>query len=157
MLDRLEMLAQDTNQALDSLPSMEELEVEELRDLARLQQQIKDLHDLMDKNKSEVGKVYDMLRVQVIPRLMEDQGVATMTLHGIGRVQLTDDLRVKVLDKLKQREWLEDTGNEDLITETVNASSLKALLRRKMREGEVIPGDTFEVSPFTRASIVKEK
>ena len=157
MLDRLEMLAEDTQKALDSLPSQEELENEELRDLAKLQQRLKNLHELMDANKSAVGKVYDMLRVAVIPPLMEDQGVASVTLSGIGRLQLTDDIRVKVLDKSKQYQWLEMNGNGDLITETVNASSLKALLRRQMREGEAIPGDTFEVTPFTRASIVKEK
>jgi len=157
MLDRLEMMAEETQKALADLPIQEELEKEELRDLARLQQRLKDLHELMDKNKSEVGKCFDMLRVAVIPKMMEDQGVATITLSGIGRLQLTDDIRVKVLDKSKEFEWLEETKNGDLIAQTVNASSLKALLRRYLREGKAIPEDAFEVSPFTRASIVKEK
>lgn len=156
MLDRLESLAKETADSMD-MHSYEQLMEMDIRDLAILQQRYKELHELMDKNKSNVGVVFDMIRTNVMPLKMDEAGVATITLSGIGRVQLTDDLRVKVLDKDKQFEWLEQNGNQDLISETVNASSLKALLRRLMREGEAIPGDTFEISPFTRASIVKEK
>jgi hypothetical protein len=42
-----------------------------------------------------------------------------------------------------------------MIQETYNSSSLKALLRRMLAEGVDIPDDIFNVTPFTRASIVK--
>jgi hypothetical protein len=42
-----------------------------------------------------------------------------------------------------------------MITETYNASSLKALFRRMISEGVDIPDDIFNVQPFIRASIVK--
>jgi hypothetical protein len=52
-------------------------------------------------------------------------------------------------------QWLRDCGYGDLITETYNASSIKAIFRKMIVEGAEIPGDTFAVTPFTRASLVK--
>jgi len=52
-------------------------------------------------------------------------------------------------------QWLRDCGYEGMITETYNASSLKALLRRMLVEGVDIPDDIFNVAPFVRASIIK--
>lgn len=52
--------------------------------------------------------------------------------------------------------WLARQGAADLITETVNASSLKALLRRKMKDGVEVPPELVKVSPYTYAAIVKK-
>lgn len=53
-------------------------------------------------------------------------------------------------------EWLARQGAADLITETVNASSLKALLRRKIKDGVEIPAELVKISPYTYAAIVKK-
>jgi hypothetical protein len=52
-------------------------------------------------------------------------------------------------------QWLRDCGYEGMVTETYNASSLKALFRRQMAEGVLPPDEIFSVTPFIRASIVK--
>lgn len=52
--------------------------------------------------------------------------------------------------------WLARQGAADLITETVNASSLKALLRRKMKDGVEVPPELVKISPYTYAAIVKK-
>lgn len=52
-------------------------------------------------------------------------------------------------------DWLARQGAADLITETVNASSLKALLRRKIKDGVEVPHELVKISPYTYAAIVK--
>lgn len=52
-------------------------------------------------------------------------------------------------------DWLGQLNATDLITETVNASSLKALLRAKMKDGIEIPAELIKVVPYTYAAITK--
>ena len=79
------------------------------------------------------------------------------TFDGLGRVQLASDLYASTREGKKEAaiQWLRDCGYENMVTETYNASSLKALFRRQIAEGVEIPDDLFNVSPFIRASIVK--
>jgi len=88
---------------------------------------------------------------------MESLEVKNATFEGVGRVQLASDLYASTREGKKDTamRWLRDCGYEGMITETYNASSLKALLRRLMVEGAEIPDDIFNVTPFIRASVVK--
>jgi len=51
--------------------------------------------------------------------------------------------------------WLRDNGRGDLIQPNINPSTLKATVKNMVREGEVVPEELLNVSPFTRASITK--
>lgn len=51
-------------------------------------------------------------------------------------------------------DWLARQGAADLITETVNASSLKALLRRKIKDGIEVPPELVKISPYTYTVVV---
>ena len=86
---------------------------------------------------------------------METLGTSSMKVDGYGRLGLTDDLRVKMLDKEQVYEWLEENDMGDMITETVNASTLKASLRKRLQKGEEVPDNLFELTPFTRANLTK--
>ncbi len=106
---------------------------------------------------SQVNRDLDELRLREIPTLMESLEVKNATFEGLGRVQLASDLYASTREgkKTDAMQWLRDCGYGDMISETYNASSLKALLRRMMVEGTDIPDEIFNVSPFVRASIVK--
>ena len=106
---------------------MEKIESMDLQSLARLQAQLRDLHEALDRSKSAVGKVYDYVRTGAVPNKMEEEGVENMAVTGVGRVSLTSDIYLKVNDKEASFEWLTDNGQSGLIQETVNSSSLKAL------------------------------
>lgn len=99
----------------------------------------------------------DDLRLKKIPELMESLGVKTATFAGLGRVQTAPDLYASTRKGKKPdaMQWLRDTGYEGMISETYNASSLKALFRRMLVEGVEIPDEMFSIQPFVRASIVK--
>lgn len=132
----------------------------DMNQLRTLCVQMKDLQRRKDELETQLSTVngdLDNLRLREIPTLMESLEVKNATFEGVGRVQLASDLYASTREGKKDTamQWLRDCGYEGMITETYNASSLKALLRRLMVEGAEIPDDIFNVTPFIRASVVK--
>ena len=113
--------------------------------------------DLLENELSDINKELDLIRTKKIPELMETMELRNVTIEGLGRVQLTADMYVSTREgqKAAAMTWLNDCGYSNMITETYNASSLKALIRRMMVQGTEIPDDIFNVHPFVRASITK--
>lgn len=145
---------------LDTIPD-EPPEEEQLEgDMVTLRQycaEMKDLQLQLLAKKVEAAAIrdsFDYLRMKKIPDLMDALTVTTIKFEGIGRLQKVADIYAKTKDKGASFQYLRDTGYEDMIKPTVNASTLKALLRRLLKEGVDIP-DCYEVTPYTRASIVK--
>lgn len=140
----------------DAPPEEEKLE----GDMVTLRQycaEMKNLQvQLLDKKveAAAIREPLDYLRMKKIPDLMDALLITTTTFAGIGRLQKASDIYAKTKDKDASFQYLRDTGYEDMIKPTVNASTLKALLRRLLKEGVDIPG-CYEVTPFSRASIVK--
>ena len=126
-----------------------------LVDLVGLQNELRQMHEKIDEHKCAIGKLYDHIRTNVVPAKMDEEGVDNITVTGVGRVSLTSDIYLRVVDKEKSFDWLEENGHADMIVSNVNSSSLKALLRRMLRDGVELPQDVFAVTPFTRASITK--
>lgn len=115
----------------------------------------KDAVDLIDK---EAGRVYDYMRLAAIPNRFEAENIKNVTVAGIGRVQLAGDLYAGIAPGKNEEafEWLRDNGRGDLVKETVNSTSLKAVLKSIMVKGEEeLPEGVFKAEPYTRASIVK--
>ena len=132
----------------------------DMNQLRTLCVQMKDLQRRKDELETQLSTVngdLDNLRLREIPTLMESLEVKNATFEGVGRVQLASDLYASTREGKKDTamQWLRDCGYEGMITETYNASSLKALLRRLMVEGAEIPDDIFNVTLFIRASVVK--
>lgn len=102
---------------------------------------------------------YDYLRLQAIPNAMESAGVENMNVEGVGRVGLTADMWITI--PAAQREaaykWLRENGHGDIITNTVNASSMKALAKSLIKDGVEIPAPLIKITPYLRASITETK
>lgn len=124
-------------------------------DAVHMMATLRGLNEAADEVKKAIGKAYDHMRVMVVPAKMDAEGLDGMTVAGIGRVSITGDIHASTVDKAGAFLWLEENGHGDIIQETVNAGTLKALLRRRLKEGEEIPEALFKVSPFDRASITK--
>jgi hypothetical protein len=105
---------------------------------------------------AEVRIPLDNLRLKKIPELMASLDVKTATFQGIGRVQTAPDLYCSTHKGRKDDaiQWLHDCGYGDMVKETYNSSSMKALIRRLIVDGADVP-DFMNVTPFVRASIVK--
>lgn len=122
--------------------------------------QMKDLQtrkEELESKLTQINKDLDDLRTRQIPDAMEALELRNATFEGLGRVQLATDLYASTREgkKADAIQWLQDCGYEDMIQETYNANSLKALFRRMIADGGEIPEEIFNVTPFTRASIVK--
>lgn len=128
-----------------------------LSDVAQLMHTVRLALDSVDSQKKILQKAFDQLRLKVIPDMMDEQNITSVKIAGLGRLGLTADMHVSTVKekKLEMFDWLRDTGRGDSIQETVNASTLKAMVKQMIREGEEIPDGLLNVNPFTRASITK--
>jgi hypothetical protein len=105
---------------------------------------------------SLINAKLDVLRLEMIPQVMDEEGMEKgPTYEGIGRITLTADMYTSVINKDGLYEWLGDNGLDDIIQPTINASTLKAFIKGRMRAGKEIPAEFVKVTPFTRASITK--
>jgi hypothetical protein len=118
---------------------------------------LEDQKEQLEAQLKSVNIELDKIRKVVIPETMEALGLRNATFDGLGRVQLAEDIYASTREGQKDAgmTWLRDLGYDDMIVETYNASSLKALFRRMIKAGQPIDDTIFNVTPFIRASIVK--
>lgn len=133
------------------------MSMDDLRSQCTTMRTLQNRKDELESELKATNIELDIIRTKRIPELMESMELRNVTIEGLGRVQLASDLYASTKSGQQQAAmvWLRDCGLDNMITETYNASSLKALLRRMIVEGADIPDDIFNVQPFTRASIVK--
>lgn len=129
----------------------------ELREIAVRMKALQDEKEKLEKQLAEINIELENIRVRKIPTMMESLGLKNVTFEGLGRVQLASDLYLSTKEGKKEEamQWLRDTGHTGMISESYNASSMKALIRRLLVDGAEVPTELFNITPFTRASIVK--
>ena len=96
----------------------------------------------------------DELRLRSIPEAMAESDIRTLTIEGVGRVQLAADCYATIKDKEAGYAWLAENGYEGLIQPYVQPSTFKAAVKEAMKKGQEFPEEIFNITPFTRASIV---
>ena len=133
------------------------MSMDDLRSQCARMKELQGQKDKLETELSDINKELDVIRTKKIPELMESMELRNVTIEGLGRVQLAADIYASTREGQKETAmtWLRDCGYDNMITETYNASSLKALFRRMIADGADIPDDIFNVQPFIRASIVK--
>lgn len=123
----------------------------------RAMHSIRQAKDAMDEQISALEREHEYLAKVAVPSAMEDEGIELLKVEGVGRVNLRGDLYASIVSGKKEEAfaWLLDTGRAGLITETVNASSLKASIKQGMANGESFPEELFKVTPYSKAVITK--
>ncbi len=126
------------------------LMVERMRALQREKEE-------MDDRYKYLNIALDQLRLKDIPEFMAENDIRTATFEGLGRVQLALDAYVSIVPDKKQEAygWLEEHGYDGLITEYIQPSTFKAAVKDALKNGQTFPEELFNITPFTRASIVK--
>jgi len=126
-----------------------------MSDLTNLIEEMKELGDeldALDEAKKPLQKRYDELRLELIPGSMAEEDITSLT-GGFGRCTLTSDLYVSAPSKPLLHEWLKEIGEDDLIQPTVNAQTLKAFVKERMKAENELPDGILKVTPFSRAVI----
>ena len=126
---------------------------------AEYYRQVRETHDAIDDLKKKAYAVMDKYAMQILPQLFEDENVSTITLASGYRVTIRDVLRASIpADKKPEAyDWLVRNDLGDLISETVNASSLSATARSLIEEGRQLPDDLFKTVILPQVSMTKVK
>jgi hypothetical protein len=116
-----------------------------------------DLDDL-DERKKIAKKRYDYLSQVIVPERMDAEGLKQITIEGIGRVNIRSDIYCNTPSANRElvKEWLREHDLEDIITETVNGSTLKAFVKEQMQKrGGEYPDMLLSITPYSLAVITK--
>lgn len=123
--------------------------------LARHMKDLQDKKETLESDLKEINKALDQVRLKDIPEAMAESDIRTLTIDGVGRVQLAMDCYATIKDKEAGYNWLRENGYSGLITEYVQPSTFKATVKDAIKDGQEFPDELFSITPFTRASIVK--
>lgn len=129
----------------------------DLLQLAKALVKAKDRYDKADKISTAAKEELDYLARKVIPDRMDEENVQSTVFVGVGRLQKRGEMQVSTPadKKAEMFKWLEKHGFKDLISETVNASTLKSLIKERMAQGKPIPDDLVSIHMYQIASVVK--
>ena len=130
-----------------------------LQQLAKSMASLKEKHSKLKAQAAEIWREHELLAKRLIPEMMEEMGIATVNLKGIGRLELRHDASVSVPPENKEAvyDWLRDNGYGDLIIGTVNSSTMRAQVKKWVEDGEDFPIDLIKYNPYDNAVLVKGK
>jgi len=129
-----------------------------VRELAAEFKRLKAMKEETEELLKRINGAYGMLACEFIPEAMEREGLQSpVKFDGIGRISLTADLFVSVIPGRKEGlfEWLEMNNLGSLVQPTLNASTLKAFVKGRLMNGGDVPEGFVNITPVTRASILK--
>lgn len=105
----------------------------------KLMAAIQDFTEILAKRaKSPAEALYGTIRFTLIPTLFDENDLVSERVDGIGGCRLQDDISCKVTDTNALHKWLIKEGVEDIIKPTVNAQTLAAFFRGRMKENAEI-------------------
>lgn len=90
------------------------------------------------KSLETTNKIMETLEGILLQRL-EELGVDSLTAKGIGTVYRNTQDSCSVQDKATFKEWVEETGNWDVVDMRAN----KTIVRDMLNKGEQVPGVKF--------------
>jgi len=120
-----------------------------------------DHHKELKRQTSEAWDDVCIIARQIIPERMDADQIQNITviLPDGSKKQLLvmDQVSVKTPPENKGAlwEWLREHDAAEIITETVNSSTLAAFVRQQMKAGDEYPVDICEVSSYATASLRK--
>ncbi|KKN39788.1 hypothetical protein LCGC14_0739840 [marine sediment metagenome] len=123
--------------------------------------QTKEAHDVLKQRTSEAWDVVCVIARQVIPARFEQDQIQNITVilpDGTKkRLLVLPKVSVKTPEENKMllRDWLREHEAAEIISETVNASTLAAYVGAQMKAGEPYPNDICEISTYETASLRK--
>lgn len=108
---------------------------------------------------TSLQKDFDQIRKSLLPELMEDASIDAIAVESIGRISIRTDMYVSLNKdaKAEAMQWLTENGHECAVKPTVNATSLKAIIKEAYQQGQEIPSHLFNVEPYEMATLTATK
>lgn len=107
---------------------------------------------------SALKKAKELIQDGILPAKMNEEGLETVNLKGIGRLSVRGELRVSAAAGAKEQlmKWLEENGYGAMVQDTVNSSTLKAFIAECIREGRDYPDELINMHSFDRVTLTKK-
>lgn len=106
------------------------------------------------------GATIERHNTEVIPQSFEQAGVPHVVLDEGYRVGVSMTFRASIIadKKAEAYDWLRNNGLPDIITQTVNASTLSAAVKKEVEEkNREFPEDLFKVATVPTVSVTQTK
>lgn len=129
-------------------------------ELARFFVQVRTLKEKIEAVVKPFDAFYEELAKTTIPATFDRHGVPSVTLDEGYRVTVSHALRASIrggVDKESAYQWLADNGLGDIVTRTVNASTLSAVAKTMAEENRELDGDLFNVAYLSNTSFNRVK
>lgn len=118
------------------------------------------LNDKLDAVCKAFEAQFAKLKGEVIPAAFEAEGVPNVSLSEGFRVGIAHNFRASIKEGMKDKayHWLRANGMGDLITSTVNSSTLSAAAKHRTEdENKDMPEDLFTVAIMPNTSVTQTK
>lgn len=128
-----------------------------LEEMCRLYYLATEAYDELDKQRKLLNAKLEHMSRTVIPELLDAKKVKNITLDDI-RIRFSKNTRLtaSITYKPAAYKWLRDNGHGDLVTETVNASSLSSFAKDYIVEQQHdLPDTAFKISTLIYTSATK--
>lgn len=149
----------DLNQIADKVKDFCENRADnyELADICALYFLVKSHYEAIDKMKTEWSKLKMFMERAVLPEKMEKADVDMVRVPDLARsFSLQKRYSASIVDKEAAFKWLRESGNEEIIQETVNAGTLSSFCRNLMLDqGIEPPEDAVKVSSYNAIGVNK--
>lgn len=148
------------NKIEQAMRDIKEPEDSDIETNGRAMADLKALDEMVDEVAKKTGELYRYYQQVIMPKRMEEMGedVQKFVVKGLGTFSLVDDFHVSIIASKKDeaKDWLNENNMGDLITETVNASSLKASIKKWTAEKGTFPdAELFRTYTFQFVKLTK--
>lgn len=159
-LDQANSVICDIDQLEDSLSCLKTgLPDADVVEYTRAFVRVRGVKDRLDEVVKAFNSVYEELKTIKLPAKFEEAGVPTINLDEGFRVTVGHRLFASIKGGMKEEayQWLRDNDLADLVTETVNASTLSAVAKSMAEENRELNEDLFSVAILPTTSVTKTK
>lgn len=113
-----------------------------------------------DETMKSLGKIVDYYKMVAVPQALDQAGITNVPLDEGYRVGVSWNWRASIRPEMKDKayDWLRRAKLGDIITSTVNASTLSATARILMEDqNRELPADLFNVAQMPNTSVTATK
>lgn len=118
---------------------------------------LKQMVEATKEAKAAAQNLWDTFSIGFVPEYMDEQELTNLAGEG-GRIDLRNQLRVSTPREHKGQlfDWLRQNKLDQMITEGVNANTLKAFVKEAMTNGNPYPGELLKIEAYKQAVLVRK-
>lgn len=120
---------------------------------------LRTLKDQIEESLKPFSTLFEDVKGTRLPGKFDAAGIPTVNLDEGFRVTVSHSVRasIKGATKPEAYKWLRDNGLGDLVTETVNSSTLSAVAKSMAEENRELDPELFSVAIMPNTSVTKTK